>query len=56
MFNKLHVEINILIYQCLDGIILKPFDNMSKNIMRSDEVWSENLYRKNPDFIVIITN
>lgn len=49
MFNKLPVEINILIYQCLDGIILKPFDNMSKNIMRSYEVWRENLYRKNPD-------
>lgn len=49
MLNKLPIEINILIYQCLDGITLKPFDNTSKNIMRSNEVWRENLYRKNTD-------
>jgi hypothetical protein len=49
MFNKLPIEINILIYQYLDGITLKPFDKMSKKIMRSNEVWRENLYRKYSD-------
>ena len=49
MLNNIPIEINILIYHYLDGIKLKPFDKTSKNIMRSNEVWRENLYRKNTD-------